>query len=122
MWAIAIVVISRRSLRSGTMPHPHLFVSSAILYGMASILSEIAPQPATYLAAGWTLRLVYLDLASEGTTSKKKSTSTSKQQRKPDPKTGPRRGAPPPSGRKLAPIAQGVARPRRRRPVASRQR
>jgi hypothetical protein len=117
LWAIAIVVISRQALRAGTMPHPHAFVSSAILYGMASLLAEVAPQPATYLAAGWTLRLVYLDLASdEGSQPRKRS----RRPRRETPPPGRKQSPPPP--RRLAPIAQGVARPRRRRPVASRQR
>lgn len=67
MWMIAIGLISARELKSGQLlPRPHVYVGSAVVYGIAAILAEVAPDVAVLAAAGWTLAIAYSLLENKG--------------------------------------------------------
>lgn len=113
LWALAIVVIARRAIAAGNMPHPHSFAGSAIVYGAASLLSEVTPKLATTLAVGWTLNIVFQDLAGEGS---RRGPGPRARTAKPAPQARPG-GRRPPGIR--PPAVPAIARPRRGGGLAS---
>jgi hypothetical protein len=64
MWVIALALITRDELSTGAvMPHPSRYVGSAMVYGLAAILAELAGPLAVWLAAGWTLAIAFQTLS-----------------------------------------------------------
>ena len=60
LWFVAIALITRRAVvEQKSMPPPHAYVGSAMVYGTAALLGEFAPQLAATFAVGWTLALAY---------------------------------------------------------------
>lgn len=60
LWVIAVALITRDEIRSGySLPRPHRYTGSAIVYGMAALLSELAPELAVVFAFGWTLAIAF---------------------------------------------------------------
>jgi hypothetical protein len=60
LWVIAIALITRDELRGGQrLPRPSRYVGSAMVYGIAAVLSEVAGDLAVWLAVGWTLAIAY---------------------------------------------------------------
>lgn len=72
LWVIAIALITKDELSSGqTMPRPFRYVGSAMVYGIAAVVSEFAGDLAVWLAVGWTLSIAYKSLSgSKGATGK----------------------------------------------------
>ena len=67
LWVIAIALITRDEIKSGnTLPRPSRYVGSAMVYGIAAVLSEVAGDLAVWLAVGWTLSIAYRALAGGG--------------------------------------------------------
>lgn len=70
LWVIAVALITRDEIRSGyTLPRPHRYTGSAIVYGMAALLAELAGPVAVVFALGWTIAIALRrgDATAEGT-------------------------------------------------------
>lgn len=67
MWVIALALITRDELSptggAQQLPRPSRYVGSAMVYGLAAVLSELTGDLAVWLAAGWTLAIAYRTLA-----------------------------------------------------------
>ena len=64
MWVIAIALITRDEFHAGfSLPRPHRYVGSAMVYGLAAVLAELTGDFAVWLAAGWTLSIAFTTLS-----------------------------------------------------------
>lgn len=60
MWVIAAAMLTKREIDEGEfMPRPNIYAGSAMVYGVAAVLAEFAPDLAFWLAFGWTLQIAY---------------------------------------------------------------
>jgi hypothetical protein len=63
LWVIALALITRRELRAPSgipglsLPNPASYFGSAIVYGLAAVLAEVAGDFAFFLALGWTIAI-----------------------------------------------------------------
>jgi hypothetical protein len=77
LWVIAIAMITMDEIRSGQpMPRPWRYTGSAVVYGLAGVVSEVTGDFAVALAAGWTIAIFFKALGNKGTTKAPAATGT----------------------------------------------
>lgn len=60
LWVLAASMLTRNEIKAGErMPRPAVYTRSGMVYGIAAVVAEFAPDLAFWLALGWTLTIAY---------------------------------------------------------------